>query len=287
VTADAVTRSTTDPQGAPVQLSPQVFPDATELGEAAANLVADAIAGAAGRPFLLGCPGGRSAASTYAALARVAARTGLDLSRVVIVMMDDYLVQDGAGRLVREDPRAPHSCERFGRDEIVGRVNAAVPSGHRIDPDNLWLPDPDRPDAYDERLADAGGIDLFLLASGASDGHIAFNPAGSERDSRTRVVRLPDSTRTDNLATFPSFGGQLSNVPQCGVTVGIATIRSLSRSVLMLCHGSDKGRAVSRLTAAASYQSEWPATVAVECRSPSLLIDRAAEDAAGLMHSSR
>lgn len=270
-----------------MQLSPQVFPDATGLGEAAAQIVAGAIAAAPGRPFLLGCPGGRSAASTYVALAGIAARTDLDLSRLVVVMMDDYLVPDGAGRLSREDPRAPHSCERFGRQEILGRVNAAVPAGHRIDPDNLWLPDPARADAYDQRLADAGGIDLFLLASGASDGHIAFNPAGSERDSRTRVVHLPDSTRTDNLATFASFGGDLSNVPRFGVTVGIATISSLSKSVIMLCHGSDKGRAVSRLTTATCYQSEWPATVVTECSSPALLVDRAAEDAAGLLQSSR
>jgi glucosamine-6-phosphate deaminase len=267
-----------------VHLRPQVFSDAAGLGDAAARLVADAIAAAGARPFLLGCPGGRSAASTYQALADLASRTDLDLSRLVVVMMDDYLVQDGAGRLVREDPRAPHSCERFGRRDILGRINASAPAGRRIPADNLWLPDPAAPEAYDDRLADAGGVDLFLLASGASDGHIAFNPAGSARDSRTRVVRLPDSTRTDNLATFPSFGGDLSNVPRFGVTVGIETISSLSRSVLMLCHGSDKGRAVSRLAAATGYEPGWPATVVTECRSPALLVDRAAEDAAGLLH---
>lgn len=270
-----------------MQLSPQVFPDATGLGDAAAQLVADAIAATPGRRFLLGCPGGRSASSTYRALAALAARTDLDLSHVVIVMMDDYLVRDGAGRFVREDPRAPHSCERFGREDILGRLNAAVPARHRIPAGNLWLPDPARPDAYDDQLADAGGVDLFLLASGASDGHIAFNPAGSDRTSRTRVVRLPDSTRTDNLATFTSFGGDLSNVPRFGVTVGIGTISSLSRSVLMLCHGPDKGRTVARLTAASGYEPGWPATVVTECRSPALLVDRAAADAAGLLHLSR
>lgn len=267
-----------------MHLRPQVFPDATGLGDAAARLVADAIATAGARRFLLGCPGGRSASSTYQALADLASRTDLDLSRLVIVMMDDYLVPDDAGRLVREDPRAPHSCERFGRRDILGRINASLSAERRIPADNLWLPDPAAPEAYDDRLDDAGGVDLFLLASGASDGHIAFNPAGSARDSRTRVVRLPDSTRTDNLATFPSFGGDLSHVPHFGVTVGIETISSLSRSVLMLCHGSDKGRAVSRLTAATEYEPGWPATVVTECRSPALLVDRAAEDAAGRLH---
>ena len=181
-----------------MHVRPQVFPDAASLGDAAARLVAAAVTAAPGRRFLLGCPGGRSAASTYRSLAV------LDLSRLVIVMMDDYLVGDGTGRLVREDPRAAHSCERFGRTEIVDRLNAGLPVQHRVPADNLWLPDPARPDAYDERLADAGGVDLFLVASGASDGHIAFNPAGSPRDSRTRVVALQDTTRTDNLATTRS-----------------------------------------------------------------------------------
>ncbi len=48
----------------------------------------------------------------------------------------------------------------------------------------LWYADPADPAAYDRRIAAAGGIDLFLLASGASDGHVAFNPPGSARRLR-------------------------------------------------------------------------------------------------------
>lgn len=270
-----------------MHLLPHVSADPTALGETAARLVGDAIAGRPDRPFLLGCPGGRSAAATYLSLAGLAGRTGLDLSRLVVVMMDDYLVPGPHGSLVRENPRAPHSCERFGRDQIVDRLNGAVAARHRMNPDNLWLPDPARPGDYDERLSAAGGVDLFLLASGASDGHIAFNPPGSARDCTTRVVELPDTTRTDNLATFPSFRGELGNVPRFGVTVGIATIRSLSATVVMLCHGRDKGRAVARLAAAVSYEPDWPATVVTQCRSPRLLIDRAAESAADLLTPTR
>ena len=42
---------------------------------------------------------------------------------------------------------------------------------------------PADPEGYEQRLADAGGIDLFLLASGAGDGHVAFNPPGADRDT--------------------------------------------------------------------------------------------------------
>jgi glucosamine-6-phosphate deaminase len=58
--------------------------------------------------------------------------------------------------------------------------------------------------------------------------------------------------------------------------VGVATIRDLSRSVLMLCHGAGKGAAVARLAAAERYDPAWPATVLSDCAQPRFLVDRAA-----------
>jgi len=179
------------------------------------------------------------------------------------------------------DHTALHSCYRFGAEEIVGELNRALraagaPDRFLVPPGSLWLPDPRRPEAYDRRLADAGGVDLFLLASGAGDGHVAFNPPGADPASRTRVVPLPDSTRRDNLVTFPSFGGDLASVPSHGVTVGIATIRELSAEVVMVAHGTDKQEAMSRLAAADRYDAAWPATVVADCRQPHLVVDQAA-----------
>jgi glucosamine-6-phosphate deaminase len=113
---------------------------------------------------------------------------------------------------------------------------------------------------------------------------VAFNPPGTDADARTRVVSLPDSTRRDNLATFPSFGGALEAVPRFGVTVGVATIRELSAEVVMVAHGEDKTLAARRLTAAAGYQSDWPATVWAECRNPHLYLDRAAAPQSAVTH---
>jgi glucosamine-6-phosphate deaminase len=261
-----------------------VFPDPETLGRSLAAEIADGIAeaGRDGRRYVLGCPGGRSAASTYRALADEVAGRGLDLGHVVIVMMDEYVEPDpespdGAGyRAI--DPRLPHSCRRFGREEIAGPLGAAGP-GPGIAPDRLWVPDPARPEEYDRRIAGLGGIDLFLLASGAGDGHIAFNPVGSAPDSGTRVVPLGEQTRTDNLATFPSFRG-LDEVPRYGVTVGLGTIRTHSKQVVMIAHGPDKGEAARRLTAAAGYRPDWPATVFTECARPRLLLDEVAAAAA-------
>ena len=256
-----------------------VFDGPQELGRCLAAMIADGIeeAAAARRPFLLGCPSGRSPRSTYQALAREVAARGLDLSGLVIVMMDEYVERDEAGGGMRRvDPAAGHSCLRFGRAEIAGRLNAAAGPERGIRPGRLWVPDPAAPGAYERMIERHGGIDLFIVASGVGDGHIAFNPPGSARDSVTRVVRLAEQTRRDNLGSFPSFGGEIGRVPLYGVTVGVGTIRERSRQAVMVAHGESKARAVRLVAEAGGYRPEWPATILAECARPLLLVDRAA-----------
>jgi len=266
-------------------LEPEVFDTPADLGGRAARMIADGLVAArdAGRPYVLGCPGGRSASSTYAALAGLVRTERLALDQLIVVMMDDYLVLGPDGTLVHELAQAPHSCIRFGREEIVRALDEAAAPGRGVGADHLWFPDPADPAGYDDRIRDAGGIDLFLLASGSSDGHVAFNSRGAPRDSGTRVVELPDSTRRDNLATFPSFGGELARVPRHGVTVGIETIAATSASVAMLVHGREKGRAAAHLLGADGYDPSWPATVFVECAKPHLFLDSDALVAATLV----
>lgn len=221
-------------------------------------------------PFLLGCPGGRSPRPVYAALARLAHAQALDLSRLIIVMMDDYLTP--AMDHVPDD--AHYSCRRFARAEILAVLNAALADRHRIPDGNLWFPDPANPAAYDGRIAAAGGIDLFLLASGAGDGHVAFNPQGAGFDSRTRIVPLAQQTRRDNLATFPDFAS-IDQVPTHGVTVGIATIAA-ARASAMLVWGADKRIAFQHLAQATTYTPRWPASVWASCPDATLYADRSA-----------
>lgn len=247
----------------------RVFASPARLGAALAERIADEIEAAPGGRYLLGCPGGRSALETYTALAAEVARRRLDLSGLHIVMMDDYL---GPDRLPVDIAEA-HSCRRFGREQILAPLNAAARVG--LGEDQLWMPDPADPAAYDRRIADAGGIDLFILASGASDGHVAFNPPGTERSARTRVIPLAESTRRDNLATFPTLG-ELQNVPTHGISVGPQTIAGLSRSAVLVAHGPDKALTAARLAATSSYAPDWPATIVHECQNPLLLLDAAA-----------
>lgn len=261
-------------------LEVRVFADATALGEALAAQVADGIAEAAtaGRRYVLGCPGGRSPRTTYRALAVQVARRGLDLSGLVVAMMDDYVLPGPDGYHVV--PAGEHySVRRFAAEEVLGPLNAAAGAGRGVTEDRLWFPDPADPAAYDERLVEAG-VDLFLLASGDSDGHVAFNPPGTPLAERTRVAALADTTRRDNLGTFPGFGS-VDEVPRHGLGVGPATIRDCARRAVLVATGAAKRTAVARLRAARGYEPDWPATVLLECRSPALWTDVAADATPG------
>lgn len=231
-------------------------------------------ANAAGRSYVLGCPGGRSPMPVYEALERQLAASPVDCSRLVIAMMDEYLLSSGDG-LVPPAASAHYSCRGFGEREIVGRINRALPEALRMPAGNFRMPAIAEPEAYDGELAALGGIDLFLLASGAGDGHIAFNPPGSARDSRTRIVALAEQTRRDNLATFPDFRG-IDEVPAHGLTIGIGSIATLSKAVAMIVWGDGKREAFRRLSAAAAYDPSWPATILAECRNGELHADTAA-----------
>ena len=199
------------------------FADADELGRALAAEIVELA------PALMGCPGGRSLLTTYKALPA--------LPETTVVMMDEYVPVP--------PPSAHYSCRGFAERQLRAR--------------EIWLPDPDDPAAYDARIAEGGGIDVFLLASGASDGHVAFLPPGSPRDGRTSVVRLAESTRRDNLATFPEFE-TVDDVPEHGVSVGLATIADARRLRLVL-HGPDKRAAIDRLLSYSSFDPEWPASI--------------------------
>jgi glucosamine-6-phosphate deaminase len=228
----------------------------------------------AGRQFLLGCPSGRSLQTTYQALGQQAQQAGADLSPLVMVMMDDYVLPSSHG-FVHCPAEAHYSCRRFAWAEICAVLNKGLPPSRQLLKENIWFPNPAEPNAYDQRLEAAGGIDLFLIASGASDGHVAFNPPGSALTSRTRIIPLAETTRLDNLKTFPEFNG-LEEVPAHGVSVGLGTIATLSRRVILVIHGAHKKEAVRRLAEDEDFNPAWPATLIFRCREPQLWLDEAA-----------
>lgn len=233
------------------------FADPKVLSATLADEILTAYASRTNERFLLGCPAGRSLHRTYRALAARA----VDLSGLVVVMMDEFVA---GGALI---PSSMHcSCRGFALREIAAPLGLAE--------DRVWHPEPADPAAYDERIAEAGGIDLFLVASGASDGHVAFLPPGSPRHGRTSLLEIADTTRRDNVATFPEFG-TLEDVPSHGVSVGVATILA-ARQLRLVLHGAEKREATRRVLACDQFDPSWPASLVHAHPDAEILVDRAA-----------
>ena len=106
-------------------------------------------------------------------------------------------------------------------------------------------------DRYEERIREAGGIDLFLGGVG-EDGHLAFNEPFSSLNSRTRVKTLTYNTRVVNSRFFDN---DVDKVPQCAMSVGVATVLD-AKEVLILALGAKKARAVQHCVEG-SYNHVW------------------------------
>lgn len=254
------------------------YPNASILGSALAEIIGEKIEiklrTDTASLFILGCPGGRSPQATYIALANVLAARKINLNRVVIAMMDNYVRRINS-EWQHVDSNAHYSCERFAREHIQGVFNDGRSWHERLPDSNIWFPNPLHPESYDRRLQSAGGVDFFILASGSGDGHVAFNPAGTPLDSKSRIVELAQQTRIDNLGTFPDFSS-IADVPTHGVTVGTGTISNCSLEAALILSGSDKTLAYKKILATEEYNKDWPSTVIHTIDNSLVLVDDSA-----------
>jgi glucosamine-6-phosphate deaminase len=202
-----------------------IEPDAESAGRRAARLVADLVRK---KPdCVLGLATGSTPLGLYRELIRLHKDEGLDFSRVTTFNLDEYV---GLG------PAHPQSYRFFMQQNLLDHLN--------VNPSRTFVPDGRALDfelhcrQYEQRIRDAGGIDLQVLGLG-SDGHIAFNEPGSSLGSRTRLKSLASETVRDN-ARF--FGGE-DKVPRLAVTMGVGTILE-SRRCLLLAFGGHKAAAV-------------------------------------------
>ena len=260
-----------------MQIRRRRFGTPRELGAAAAAEIAAGIAEsrAAGRRYLLGCPAGRTPKPIYTELGRICAEDGIDCAGVVLVMMDEYLDPDAATPAL-VSISAHNSCRRFAEHDIRMVINERLPVSWRVSSESVWFADPLDPSAYDERIAGAGGVDVFIAASGASDGHVAFCGPGADLEGASAILELARTTRADNVATFPGFASA-EEVPTHGVSVGLGTISRHSRSVWLMLHGADKAESLGRVLSAQGHDPSWPATFIHACPGAEIWSDASAE----------
>ena len=213
----------------PVRIMPDHDAIAAEVAARIAVILRERAA--QGRRAVLGLATGSTPVGVYRELIRMHRREGLDFSNAVTFNLDEYFPMR---------PGSLHSYHRYMREHLFDHVNIPLEQQH--------IPRGDIPshavaahcEAYEERIREAGGIDLLLLGIGRS-GHIGFNEPGSARDSRTRRLYLDTVTRADAASHF--FGEE--NVPPQAITMGVATILE-AREVVLLATGEHKAEIVRR-----------------------------------------
>ena len=134
-------------------------------------------------------------------------------------------------------PQSPGSFHAYMQEHLFGHVD--MEAGRARIPDGMAGDIAAEAARYEALIAAAGGIDLLLLGIGAN-GHIGFNEPGSDFESRTREIRLDETTRLANARNFP----YPASVPERAITMGIATILE-ARSILLIATGPEKAAAVA------------------------------------------
>ncbi len=213
----------------------QIVDAQAELASTAAQILLSTIR--ANASAVLGLPTGRTPIGMYARVVEECSREYHCFREVITFNLDEY-----AG----VPPQHPGSYAAYMRQHLFDHVD--------IDRSNTHIPNgmaPD-PEAYEEELRRAGGLELTFLGLGRN-GHIGFNEPGTSFASRTRVVELTQSTRHANADLFPD-----GRVPTHAITMGIGTILE-SRRIVLLVAGTGKEAAIARLRSG-EVNEDFPAS---------------------------
>ncbi|MDR0510485.1 MAG: glucosamine-6-phosphate deaminase [Rikenellaceae bacterium] len=210
-------------------------------------------------PFVLGLPTGTTPLGVYRELIRLYEQGKVSFANVVTFNMDEYV------GLPADHPQSYHyfMWENFFRHVDVRPENVNILNGMAKD---IAL----ECGEYEEKIAEADGIDLFLGGVG-SDGHIAFNEPFSSLASRTRMKTLTDETIVANSRLF----NDISEVPRTALTVGVGTILDADE-VIILATGFNKARALHHAIEG-SYNHQWTVSALQTHRNGMIVCD---EDAA-------
>lgn len=213
-----------------------------------------------GKACVLGLATGSSPIRVYDELVRMHREEGLSFKNVITFNLDEYLPMD------KENIQ---SYFYFMHEQLFDHID--------ILPENINIPDgmisSERTKeyclSYEQKIREAGGIDFQLLGIGRT-GHVGFNEPGSHYNSGTRVITLDHITRVD---AAPAFLG-IDNVPRKAITMGIATVRS-ARRIVLLAWGQNKAGIIKK-TIEEEISSQVPATYLQEHENCTFVLDKAA-----------
>lgn len=213
------------------------------------------------RKFVLGLPTGSSPVGMYRNLVKACKEGRVSFKNVLTFNMDEYV------GLPEEHPESYHS---FMATNLFNHIDCPKENIHILNGNAEDL------DAeckhYEEMIAEAGGIDLFIGGIGP-DGHIAFNEPFSSLASRTRQKTLTTDTI---IANSRFFDNDVNKVPKTALTVGVATVMD-AREVMILVNGHAKTRALQAAVEGPVCQA-WTISALQTHRHGIIVCDEAATD---------
>jgi glucosamine-6-phosphate deaminase len=202
--------------------------DYEELSKKAANILASQITL---KPnSVLGLATGSTPVGAYRELVRIYKEGDINFNEIVTFNLDEYYGLD------KENSQ---SYYYFMMENLFGHVN--------INKSNIYIPDGRAKDIdkecidYENRIKQAGGIDLQLLGIGRN-GHIGFNEPDVKFEAQTHLVTLDEDTIEANSRFFSA----MEEVPRKAISMGIKTIMH-SRKILLLASGEEKAETIKNM----------------------------------------
>ena len=210
-----------------------------------------------GETCILGLATGSSPIKVYDELVRKHQEEGLSFYNVITFNLDEYYPMDKNNM---------QSYYYFMHQHLFNHIdipseNINIPSG-TVSKEELHQYCID----YDLKIKAYGGLDFQLLGIGRT-GHIGFNEPGSHYNSGTRNITLDHVTRVD---AAPAFLG-IDNVPKKAITMGIGTVKSAKRIVL-LAWGKNKAT-ILKATIEGKITSQVPASYLQEHNNTTFVLD--------------
>ena len=209
----------------------EIFPEAADAAAAIADLIVEAVRQAPeGRLFKLGLTTGRTPEPLYNELVRRYEAGEVSFKGTEIISIDEY-----------------YPSSRRDRQSRNNLLHEALLDKIDVLPENVHIPDGTVPQegvsaycAGFDRIA--RGMDLLVIGVG-EQGQIGFNESGSTEKSRTRTVRLSYKSRKRQSK---NFNGDLTATPEAAITIGIGTMLS-ARKIILMAWGENKAEAVKAI----------------------------------------
>ena len=192
-----------------------------------AETIISAIRSHKGETFRLGLSTGTTPVTLYRELVKRYNAGEVSFADVEVFSIDEYYPAVSGGKQSRNF----RLYDEFLNQVDVKKGNIHIPDGN-VNKDNVSEYCAD----YDRAIS---GLDLLVIGVG-EQGQIGFNEAGTSAKSRTRTVLLSYNSRK---AQSRNFNGNIADTPKTAITIGIATMMS-AKKIILMAWGEDKAQVV-------------------------------------------